>query len=191
MAMMPHAATSRTIVQQIMSVAYRSVSTLTLRHRLQQSGMYTRHPLRHLSLTSNHRHLRSQWCDKRWTWATKWSNIVFTDKFRFCTQKLDGRIRVWRHLEERLLNCCVMHNHTGPAPGIMVWGGIECHCRTLLIHIAGTLNCQRYIFEVLEPVVLPYIQSLPLAIFQLDNERSHIARNAQEFLFTHQIKLFP
>ncbi|GFV97679.1 hypothetical protein TNCV_2312661 [Trichonephila clavipes] len=23
---------------------------------------------------------------------------------------------------ERLLNCCVMHRHTGPAPGIMVWG---------------------------------------------------------------------
>ncbi|GFV89404.1 hypothetical protein TNCV_4152231 [Trichonephila clavipes] len=28
--------------------------------------------------------------------------------------------------------CCVMHRHTGPAPGIIVWGGIGFHCRTPL-----------------------------------------------------------
>ncbi|GFW35814.1 transposable element Tcb1 transposase [Trichonephila clavipes] len=41
-----------------------------------------------------------------------------------------------------------MHHHTGPAPGIMVWGGIGYHSRTLLVHIAGTLNSQRYISEI-------------------------------------------
>ncbi|GFY07787.1 transposable element Tcb1 transposase [Trichonephila clavipes] len=62
-----------------------------------------------------------------------------------------------------------MHRHTGPAPGIMVWGGIGYHSRTSLVRIAGTLNSQRYISEVLEPVVLPYLQSLATAIFQQDN----------------------
>ncbi|GFT72393.1 uncharacterized protein TNCV_3609361 [Trichonephila clavipes] len=45
---------------------------------------------------------------------------MFTDEFRFCLQHHDGRIRVWRHRGERLLNCGVIHPHTGPAPSIMI-----------------------------------------------------------------------
>ncbi|GFU38309.1 transposable element Tcb1 transposase [Trichonephila clavipes] len=36
-----------------------------------------------------------------------------------------------------MLNSCVMHHHTGPAPGIMVWGGIGYHSRTPLVRIAA------------------------------------------------------
>ncbi|GFW88384.1 transposable element Tcb1 transposase [Trichonephila clavipes] len=68
-----------------------------------------------------------------------------------------------------MLNSCVMHLHTGPAPSIMLWGGIGYHSRTPLVRIAGTLNSQRYISELLEPVVLSYLQGLPTAIFQQDN----------------------
>ncbi|GFU63968.1 transposable element Tcb1 transposase [Trichonephila clavipes] len=68
-----------------------------------------------------------------------------------------------------MLNSCVMPHHTSPAPGIMVWGGIRYHSRTPLVHIAGTSNSQRYISEVLEPVVVPYLQGLATAIFQQDN----------------------
>ncbi|GFX03769.1 transposable element Tcb1 transposase [Trichonephila clavipes] len=59
----------------------------------------------------------------------------------------------WREDAEQLF----MHRHTGPAPGIMVWGGIGYHYRTPLVRIAGTLNSQRYISEVVKPVVLPYL----------------------------------
>ncbi|GFV89650.1 retrovirus-related Pol polyprotein from transposon TNT 1-94 [Trichonephila clavipes] len=48
------------------------------------------------------------------------------------------------------------------------------HSRTPLVLIAGTLNSQRYISEVLEPVVLPYLQGLAIAIFQQDNARPHV-----------------
>ncbi|GFV70399.1 transposable element Tcb1 transposase [Trichonephila clavipes] len=67
---------------------------------------------------------------------------------RICLQHHDGRIRVRRHRGERMLNSCVIHRHTGPAPGIMVWGGIRYHSRTPLVRIAGTLNSQRYISEI-------------------------------------------
>ncbi|GFV01086.1 transposable element Tcb1 transposase [Trichonephila clavipes] len=82
-----------------------------------------------------------------------------------------------------------MHRHTGPAPGIMVWGGIGYHSRTPIVRIAGTLNSQRYISEVLEPVVLPYLQGLATAIFQQDNARPHVARIVQRFFVNHQIEL--
>ncbi|GFV45295.1 transposable element Tcb1 transposase [Trichonephila clavipes] len=92
---------------------------------------------------------------------------------------------------ERMLNSCIMHYHTGPAPGIIVWGGIGYHCRTRLIRIAGTLNSQRYISEVLEPFVLPYLQGLATAIFQQNNARPHVLRLLQRFFVNQQIELLP
>ncbi|GFU24562.1 transposable element Tcb1 transposase [Trichonephila clavipes] len=90
-----------------------------------------------------------------------------------------------------MLNSCVMHRLTGPAPGIMVWVRIGYHSRTPLVRIDGTLNSQRYISEVLEPVVLPYLQGLATAIFQQDNAQPHVARIVQRFFINHQIELLP
>ncbi|GFU19831.1 transposable element Tcb1 transposase [Trichonephila clavipes] len=90
-----------------------------------------------------------------------------------------------------MLNSCVMHRHTGNSPGIMLWGGFEYHSRTPLVRIVGTLNSQRYISKVLEPVVLPYLQGLATAIFQQDNVQPHVARIVQVFFVNHQIELLP
>ncbi|GFW04530.1 transposable element Tcb1 transposase [Trichonephila clavipes] len=77
-------------------------------------------PLLGLPLTQNHRRLRYQWCCERRMWVAKWNEVVFTEESRICLQHHDGRIRVWEHRGERMLNSCVMHRHTGPAPGIMI-----------------------------------------------------------------------
>ncbi|GFT88468.1 transposable element Tcb1 transposase [Trichonephila clavipes] len=90
-----------------------------------------------------------------------------------------------------MLNSCFMHCHTGPAPGIMVWGCIGYHSRTPVVHIAGTLNSQCYISEVLEPVVFPYLQILATVIFQQDSARAHVTRIVQRFFVNHQIELLP
>ncbi|GFT88518.1 uncharacterized protein TNCV_263001 [Trichonephila clavipes] len=80
-----------------------------------------------------------------------------------------------------------MHRHTGHASGFMVWGGIGFPCYNPLVRIAGSLNSQLYISEVLEPVVFPYIQRLPSAIFQQDNAQLHVACNVQEYFFSRSI----
>ncbi|GFV37597.1 hypothetical protein TNCV_4982191 [Trichonephila clavipes] len=95
-------------------------------------------------------------------WVAEWNEVVLTDKSRICLQHHDGQIRVWRHRGERMLNSCLMHRHTGLAPGIMVWGD----SRTPLVRIAGTLNIEHDISELLEPVVPPYLQGLITSIFQ-------------------------
>ncbi|GFX00615.1 transposable element Tcb1 transposase [Trichonephila clavipes] len=73
----------------------------------------------------------------------------------------------------------------------MVWGDTGYHSRTPLVRIVGTLSIQRYISEVLVPVVLPYLQGLATAIFPQDNERPHVARIVQRFFVNHQIELLP
>ncbi|GFU53387.1 transposable element Tcb1 transposase [Trichonephila clavipes] len=90
-----------------------------------------------------------------------------------------------------MLKSCVMLLHTGPAPGIMVWDGVGYHSRTPLVRIAGTLNSQRYISEVLEPVVLPYLQGLATAIFQQDNARPHVARIVKGSWSITRLNCFP
>ncbi|GFX93059.1 transposable element Tcb1 transposase [Trichonephila clavipes] len=157
--------TLRTVVQHIESVTHHSVSARVIQRHLQQSGLSARRPLLGLPLMQNHRRLCDQWCDERRMWVAEWYEVVFTDESRICLQHHDGRIRVWRHRGESMLNRCVMRRHTGPAPGIMVWCSIGYHSHTL-VRITGTLNSQRYISEVLEPVVLPYLQGLATAIFQ-------------------------
>ncbi|GFW72643.1 transposable element Tcb1 transposase [Trichonephila clavipes] len=117
---MDRVASSRTIAQQNQSVMHHSVSSRTIQRHLQQSGMSTGRPLLRIPLTENHRHLRCQWCNERRTWTTEWSGIVFTEESRFCLQHHDGQIRFWKHRDESLLSCCVIHRHTGLAPGIMI-----------------------------------------------------------------------
>ncbi|GFV25249.1 transposable element Tcb1 transposase [Trichonephila clavipes] len=124
-------------------------------------------------------------------WVAEWNEVVITDESRICLQHHDGRVPVWRHRGERMLNSCVMHRHTGAAPGIMVRGSIGYHSCTPLVCISGTLNSQLYISKVLEPAVLPYLRGLATAIFQQDNARPHVTRIVQTFYVNHQIELLP
>ncbi|GFY23267.1 transposable element Tcb1 transposase [Trichonephila clavipes] len=78
-----------------------------------------------------HRWRQEETSDEWGTGTIQWNAIVFSNESRFCLQLHDGRIRVGRHRGERLLNCSVMHHHTGPAPSIMAWGGIKVHCYPL------------------------------------------------------------
>ena len=55
------------------------------------------------------------------------------------------------------------------------------HSRTELLVLKGTLTGQRYINEVLQPVVLPFVQQHHV-VLQDDNARPLWARTVQQFL---------
>ncbi|GFT53632.1 transposable element Tcb1 transposase [Trichonephila clavipes] len=111
--------TSRNVAQYIESVPHHSVPARTIHCRLQKSGLSAKHPLLGLPLTQNHKRLRRQWCNEKRMKVVEWNEVVFTDESRICLQHYDGRIRVWRHRGERILNSYLMHRCTDPAPDIM------------------------------------------------------------------------
>ncbi|GFU90430.1 transposable element Tcb1 transposase [Trichonephila clavipes] len=135
MAVTDHSVTSLSVAQHIEPVTHHSVSALTIRRRLQQSGFSARRHLLGLPLMQNYRRLHHQWCDKRRVWAAKWNEVVFTDESRIYLQHHGGRIRVRRHRGDRMLKSCFMHRHTGPASDIMVCGGIGYYSRTPLVRL--------------------------------------------------------
>ncbi|GFY23628.1 transposable element Tcb1 transposase [Trichonephila clavipes] len=162
MAMTDRSVTSRTIAQHFESVTHHSVFTCNIRRRLQQSGLSARCPLLDLPLTQNNRCLRREWCDESKIWAAEWNEVVFTDESCICLQHHNGRFRVWRYRGERMLNSCVMQRHTGPAPGIMVWGGIGYHSHTPLVRIAAATPDQlrQRVVAALSAVPQEHIQSI-------------------------------
>ena len=69
----------------------------------------------------------------------------------------------------------------------MVWAGINNNRKTNLVIINGNLNAQRYRDKILAPVVIPYVNANPNAIFQQDNARPHTARLTTQYLQANNV----
>jgi transposase len=72
----------------------------------------------------------------------------------------------------------------------MIWAGIIGGRKTDLAVIRGNLNVQRYIDEVLRPVVVPFIRQNP-GMLMHDNARPHTARVTAKYLARHGINVLP
>ena len=93
---------------------------------------------------------------------------------------LDRRRRVWRRGGERYANCAIVEHDRYGGGSLMVRGGISVRSRTELLVLNGTLTGQRYINEVLQPVVLPFVQQHHV-VLQDDKARPHRARKYNSF----------
>ena len=60
----------------------------------------------------------------------------------------------------------------------MVWGAIGYNFLSPLVHIAGNLNSDRYIREIVEPEVFHLLRRIPGAVIQQDNVRLHVLQTA-------------
>ena len=59
--------------------------------------------------------------------------------------------------------------------------------KTHLVIINGNLNAQCYRDEIQAPVVIPYVNANPNAIFQQDNARPHTARLTTQYLQANNV----
>ncbi|GFS79445.1 transposable element Tcb1 transposase [Trichonephila clavipes] len=113
------------------------------------------------------------------------------DESRFVLWTDDNRVRVWRRPGERYNSPLTVLRHTARTAGAMVLGAIAYDSRSTLIVIRGTLTGQRYVDDILQPHVGPFLIGLPGAIFQQDNARPHTARVSQDFLRHFQTLPWP
>ena len=166
-----------------------TVTRRTVTNRCLEGQLRARCPVAFPPLTPNHRHLRLQWCQARAHWRAEWRSVVFSDESRFCLYASDGRMLVRRRPGERLEPSCLRRRHTGPTPGVMVWGAMSYDSRSSLVVIPGTLTANVYIRLVIVPVVLPFMNSIPGGRFQQDNARPHTAAVTQRAL--HNVDVLP
>ena len=65
----------------------------------------------------------------------------------------------------------------------MMWGGISAGGKTDLLIIRRILNAQRYLHEILTPLVIPYAGTVGEGLILMDdNARPHRARVVEQFL---------
>ncbi|UYV63904.1 hypothetical protein LAZ67_2005924 [Cordylochernes scorpioides] len=158
----------------IQRVTGTQVSKMTINRRLRERNLRALRPLRCLPLKPVHRQVRLQWCRERLTWnCADWGRIVFSDESRFLLCPNDRRKRVWRRPGQREDPGLTVEHHTGPQQGVMVWGAISFDSRSPLVVIPGTLTAQRYVYDILRPVLLPFLSHHPGLTFQQDNARPH------------------
>ncbi|GFV85548.1 transposable element Tc1 transposase [Trichonephila clavipes] len=71
----------------------------------------------------------------------------------------------------------------------MVWGMISYHGRSNWLLIEGNLNSNRYVREVLQLEVVPFLQGMSGAIFKQNNERRHVAKTVRDFCSSLHMQL--
>ncbi|CAH1966711.1 unnamed protein product [Acanthoscelides obtectus] len=122
----------------------------------------------------------SNWCRQRSLWDQEWNSIVFSDESRFCLGMHDGRARVRRRHGERRNSQFFVERHVQHTVGVMVWGAIAYGSRSPLIFI-----------RVLEPHLLPYLDTLADPTFQQDKARPYVARVTIDFFQHNDVTLLP
>ena len=158
------------------------VSVQTVRNRLYSAGFSARRPYVGVPLSQRHRQARLAWTRQRRRWTNQqWATVLFTDESRFLLDMLDRRRRVWRRRGERYANWAIVEHERYGGGSLMVWGGISVRSRTELLVLNRTLTGQHYINEVLQPVVLSFVQQHHV-VLQDDNAKPHRARIVQQFL---------
>ena len=99
----------------------RRISAQTVRNRLHTAGLRARQPAVRLLLQDRHRAARRAWAREhvRWT-RDQWRRVIWSDESRFCLQRVDGRIRVWRRRGERHSQNCIVERDRGRGGSVCV-----------------------------------------------------------------------
>lgn len=108
---------------------------------------------------------------------------MFSDETRVRLHSSDGRLRVWRSRGERYSASHVTYHQAFGGGSITVWGGISwAHPVQLVVLGNATMNGERYLNEVLQPVVLPFANEIGNGfVFVDDNARPHRTRQVNAF----------
>lgn len=183
--------TARELLNQVRVPLDVVVSDQTIRNRLHDSGMRARRPALHPPLDREHRRSRLTWAQEHIDWTIQqWSHCLFTDESRFKLFHNDGRLKVWRSREQRYKANCMVRKVPFGGGSVNVWGGISLYRRTELVSFQNrTVTSQRYVDDILQPVVVPFAQQIGNDFILMDdNAPPHRARVVQNFLEDHGIQ---
>ena len=169
------------------------ISRQTVSRRLLEGQLQCRRPYVGQVLTQRHRQARREWAAYgAFLGRHPWRDVIFSDESRFCIGHNDGRGRVYRRRGERFQDACIRGRDRFGGPSVMVWGAITRDFRSPLVVINGTLTAQRYIDNVLQPTLLPFLTQHGgpnRFIFQQDNATHHSARITQQFLQQNGVRV--
>lgn len=183
--------TARQLSSELAAATETVISRQTVYRRLNEKGLYARKPRVCVSLSSQHKRDRFNWCKEHQNWSQhQWSNVLFTDESRFSFTGDSKRVYIWRESGTRNYSSNIMERDRFGSRGVMVWGGIMIDGRTPLhVFDSGSVTGERYREEILEPYVRLFRGAYGSDfLFMDDNARPHRANLVDEFLESEDIQ---
>ena len=98
---------------------------------------------------------------------------MFSDESRLQLCPDDNHRRILRRPRQRVEPALTIAHHIGLQQNVMVWDAISFDSRTPKVIVSRILIVQRYIDDILTPVVSIFILRHPAHTFQQDNSRLH------------------
>ena len=172
----------------------KKVCRRTMQETLYEMGYNSCTALRKPSVSEKNRKIRLNWARERRLWTIdNWKKVVWSDESRFTMFQNDGKIRVWRLVEEKYnINCLVPTMKHG-GEGIMMWGCFSWFGLGPLVRIDGRINNERYIEEILGYHVVPFLENFEEEngeyLFQQDNAPIHTSARTRNFTEEMEINL--
>ncbi|GFX77055.1 HTH_Tnp_Tc3_2 domain-containing protein [Trichonephila clavipes] len=115
-------------------------------------------------------------------WAVDRYQSVFSDESRFCLGASDSRVLLRRRPGERVKSNCHWPRHTGPTPGVIVKEAISYNSGCILVVVPNTLIVNLFVSLVIQPIILPFMNSIQGGVFQQHNARPHTTVETQHAL---------
>ncbi|UYV66404.1 hypothetical protein LAZ67_4001561 [Cordylochernes scorpioides] len=112
-------------------------------------------------------------------------------QFSLFLTELESEYSGLSYYTERVDPGLTFEHHTGPQQGVMLWDAISFEIKSPLGVIPDTLKAERYIDDILRPVLLPFLSHHPGFTFQQDNGRPHTARVTMDCLQSCQTLPWP
>ncbi|GFW28088.1 transposable element Tcb1 transposase [Trichonephila clavipes] len=135
--------TASDLSRQLSSATGTTVSRQTVYRRLGHIGLYARRPVRCVSLTLTHCHLRLNWSRGHALWTPQqWSCVMFSDESRFSLLSDSCRTLIWRAPGTRYHQENTTERHRYDGAGWLVWGGIILGSRTDLHVQSGAMGAE-------------------------------------------------
>ena len=169
----------------------RRMSVWTTRRQLLAAVYWSWRPARCSRLILEQRRHRREWGRRHRMWDLRqWRHYIFSDESRFSLYHSDGRVRVRRRQEEKLIDASVQPNNGNRGPSVMVWGAIHHGGRSELVVVDGAMNRHWYI-QILRNQMLPWATGLFGRNFSYvqDNASPHTARDMAAFLDQQDVEV--
>lgn len=149
------------IRQRLQTARGVNVSEQTIRRRIEEQNLSACRPARGPELLRHHRVARLRFSREHASWThEQWSKVLWTDEWRVVLRAPTGRERVWRRHWERFLPITTTQTVCFHGGSVLVWAGICSDTRTELVVVAGRLTAVRYIREILQEHILPFVAFL-------------------------------
>ena len=178
---------SRELTAELNKKLLKKVVARSVRRILRKAGLRGYVARKKPFISAKNRLARLKFAREHINWTSDdWAKVLWTDEKKYNRTGNDGRIWVRRRPDEAFLPECMHGTVKYGGGGVMMWACFSHSGPGPMVRIHGILNAQAYITDILEAVVDPYSEKLPLTwIYQQDNAAIHTAKSVKDF-FGHQ-----